>query len=290
MHKIRLYFAFFRTTIVDFFKDLPLIHGAALAYYVLLALVPLLYLSVSIFGQVVGHEKMLEIIETMLREQIGLTEPEAIISFLGDVNLGAGDLTLQITGSIMVVLSSTAILGSLRKSINKFYGIEKPKLAAKKVILKELVFRAVSMVFIVGVVTLLIVLYFAETVFLSLGNQFLEDLKLIGWFFSEFARHGLPIITNVVLFSFVFKYLHDGRLRWGIAVRGAAVTGVFLYLGQLFIKYYLGHYFFASGSGVAGTMLMLLVWVYYSALILFLGVKFTAAYAKQIGEPIQYRD
>ena len=290
MDKVRRFFKIVKSTLVDFFKDLPLMHGAALAYYALLALVPLLYLSVTIFGQIVGHDKMLSIIETMLREQVGLTEPESILSFLGDVNLGGGDLSLQITGGVMVVFSSTAILGSLRRSINQFYGVQKPRLAAKKVIFKALLYRLISMVFIAGIATLFIALYFMETIFLSLGNSFLEDLRFLGWIFSEFAQHGLPIISNIIIFSFVFKYLHDGYLRWGVAIRGAMITGLLLYLGQLFIKFYLGHYFFASGSGVAGTMLMLLVWVYYSALILFLGVKFTATYAKQIGEPITYRD
>lgn len=290
MHRVKKYSSFIRVTLVEFFRDLPLIHGAALAYYALLALVPLLYLSVTIFGQIVGHETMLDIIESMLRDQIGLTEPEGLLNFLGDVNLGAGDFSLQVTGAVMVVFSSTAIIGSLRNSINKFYGIERPSLGTKKIILKELFMRMISMGFIVGIGTLLIVIYFAETVFLSLGNRFFEDLKFIGWVFSEFAMHGLPIITNIILFSFVFKYLHDGYVRWGIAFRGAAITGLLLYFGQLSIKYYLGHYFFASGSGIAGTMLMLLVWVYYSSIILFLGVKFTAAYARQIGEPITYRD
>lgn len=290
MDRVRLFFELVKSTLIDFFKDLPLMHGAALAYYALLALVPLLYLSITIFGQVVGHDKMLSIIESLLKEQIGLSDPESILSFLGDVNLGAGDLSLQIAGGFMIIFSSTAILGSLRKSINQFYGVEKPQLAAKKMIFKAVIYRLISMIFIAGIATVFIALYFMETIFLSLGNSFLEDLRFLGWIFSEFTQHGLPIISNIIIFSFVFKYLHDGVLRWGIAIRGAMVTGVLLYLGQLFIKFYLGHYFFASGSGVAGTMLMLLVWVYYSALILFLGVKFTATYAKQIGEPIRYRD
>lgn len=279
-----------KDTLIDFFKDLPLIHGAALAYYALLALIPLLYLSVTIFGSIVGHDMMLEIIQNLLYEHVGVSDTSGIISFLDEVNLGGGDLGLQITGGFMVLFSCTAILNSLKKSINNFYGIERPPRGTKKLIISGLLFRLISMGSIVAATVLIVVIYFAETIFLSLGNKFFEDLELLNLFFSGFSRHGLPIITNIVIFSFIFKFLHDGVVKWRIAVRGALITGVLLYLGQLLLKYYLGHYFFASGSGVAGTMLMLLVWVYYSSLILFLGVKFTAEYARQIGDPIVSRD
>lgn len=290
MDNLRLVLNTTRHTLIDFFKELPLIHGAALAYYALLALIPLLYIGVSVFGQIVGHEIMISVIEGLLKDYVGIEDVSGIISFLNEVNLGSADQMLQVTGIIMILFSCTAIVNSLRKSINKFYGIEKPKMPAKRMILKGILFRLISMGAIVAVTVLLVVIYFAETIFLSLGNKFFEDLELLNWFFSTFTRHLIPIITNAIIFSFIFKYLHHGVVKWKVAIKGAVATGVLLYFGQLAIKYYLGHYFFASGSGIAGTMLMLLVWVYYSALILFLGVRFTAEYARSIGEPIVARD
>ena len=224
-----------KTTLFDFFRELPLIHGAALAYYALLALIPLLYLSVTLFGWFIGHDKMLEIIEGLLHDYIGIEDSTGIMAFLNDVDLGGGDLFLQVTGGVMVVFSCTAILNSLRKSINKFYGIQRGKRSTKKVIIRSVLFRLISMAVIVGATVILVVLYFAETVFLSLGNKFFEDLELLNVFFSGFSRHALPIVTNIILFSFIFKYLHDGIVKWRVAIRGAAATGFLLYLGQLFI-------------------------------------------------------
>jgi membrane protein len=279
-----------RKTFADFFGELPLIHGAALAYYALLALIPLLYLGVSVFGQIVGHETMITFIKSLLHDYVGIEDVDGILSFLNDVDLGSGDVMLQTTGVIMVLFSCTAIVNSLRKSINKFYGIKKSKRTVKRMILKGVLFRLISMGSIVAVTVLLVAVYFAETIFLSLGNKFFEDLEILNWFFSTLTRHLIPIVTNVIIFSFIFKYLHHGVVLWRVAIRGAIGTGLLLYVGQLAIKFYLGHYFFASGSGLAGTLLMLLVWVYYSSLILFLGVKFTAEYARSIGEPIVARD
>ena len=79
-------------------------------------------------------------------------------------------------------------------------------------------------------------------------------------------------------------------VKWKIAFSGALATGLMLYFGQLLIKYYLGNYFFAKDGGIAGTMLVLLAWMYYTSQIIFLGAKFTAVYAKMVGQKIVLRD
>jgi membrane protein len=277
-------------TFIEFSKERPFLHGAALSYYALMALVPLLYLSITFFGGFVGHDTMLEIIATLLKEYIGIQDISGIIEFLDQVDLGAGSLTLKVLGIGALLFSCTAILNSLKKSINEFYDVDNRLLNRKKRIVKGVIFRGVSMVVIVGLTTLVIALYFAETIFLSLGNRFFEDAELLNWLFSAIARHGIPITLNLIIFSFLFKYLHDGVVTWRVAIRGGVVTGILLYLGQLLIKIYLMNYFFAASGGVAGTMLIILVWVYYSSQILFLGAKFTAVYAKFKGTPIMLRD
>lgn len=279
-----------RTTIVEFFQDLPLMHSAALAYYTLLAMVPLIYMSIMLFGKIIGQEQMLDVIGYVLTKEVGIQDVSSIMSFLSDVDFTKSSPMLQVLGTIAILFSTTAILNSLRISINQFYGVERKKIGAKRIILRTLLARLISMAFVIGFAVLIIVIYFAETIFLSIGENYLEEKQMMHWFLSAITRHGLPILTNLIIFAFVFKYLHDGVVRWGIAMRGATATSIMLYVGQLLIKYYLLNYFFASGAGVAGTFLVLIVWVYYSAFILFFGVKMTATYAKLIGEPIQFRD
>lgn len=279
-----------KTTFVEFGKERSLLHGAALSYYAIMALVPLLYLSITFFGTFVGHDTMLDVIAEILHEYIGLQDIDGIMEFLDEVDLGGGSLVMKILGFAALLFSCTAILNSLKNSMNEFYDIDRIAMNRKKRVLKSIVFRLSSMVFIVGVTVLVIALYFAETIFLSLGNKFIEDLELLGWMFSAVARHGIPILLNAVIFSFVFKYLHDGFVKWRLAIIGGALTGLLLYLGQLIIKYYLTNYFFAASGGVAGTMLIVLVWVYYSSQILFLGAKFTAVYARYKGQAIVFHD
>jgi membrane protein len=278
-----------KSTFKEFSHERPFLHGAALSYYALLALIPLLYLSVMFFGVVVGHDTMHEIIETLLRDQIGLTDVSGITAFLETIEFSGSGGIMEAGGIIALMFSCTAILNSLKKSINEFYDLEKRKLNRKKRIVKGLVSRLIQMVFIVGATVLVIAIYFGETIFLSIGDKYFEGRELITWFFGAVAKHGLPILMNVILFSFLFKYLNDGIVKWKNAIVGAVVTGLLLYLGQLIIKFYLTNYFFGSGGGVAGTMLIILVWVYYSSQILFIGAKFTAVYSRYKGEPIEIR-
>ncbi|XOV68236.1 MAG: YihY/virulence factor BrkB family protein [Fluviicola sp.] len=275
-----------KTTVVEFSREQPLHHGAALSYYALMALIPILYLSVSFFGSFVGQDTMQEIIRELLHENVGINDVGGIIEFLGQVDL-TGNFALKTFGIIALLLSSTAILNSLKRSINEFYDLDKRKLGRKKKLVRGVIFRLVSMLAIGVMTSLIIALYFLETLVLSLEETYFSDSEFISWLFSNFAHHILPILLNFLVFSFIFKYLHDGLVRWKVAITGGVVTGIFLYLGQLLIKFYLANYFFAAEGGVAGTLLIILVWVYYSSQILFLGAKFSYVYASFIGFPIE---
>lgn len=278
-----------KTTVVEFTREHPLHHGAALSYYAIMALIPILYLSVTFFGSWVGQDTMQEIISELLHENVGIKDVGGIIEFLGQVDL-TGSFALKTIGVIALMLSSTAILNSLKRSMMEFYDLDKRKLGRRKKIVRNIIFRLVSMLVIGAMTSIIIALYFLETLVLSLEETYFSDNAFISWLFSGFAHHMLPVLLNFIVFTFIFKYLHDGVVRWKVAITGGIVTGIFLYLGQLLIKFYLANYFFASEGGVAGTFLVILVWVYYSSQILFLGAKFSYVYAKFIGSPIQTRE
>lgn len=278
------------STMEEFIAERSFLHGAALAYYAVFALVPILYLSVAVFGRVVGHQTMVEIITNFLTEQIGLSDVTGILDFLNQLDLGGGNFLMEIVGMIALLFSSTALINSLRRSMNEFYNLDKLTGSRKKLIVRSALFRLLSMLFITGTTVLLVIFYFAETIFLSVGNDLLENYDFLNTVFTYIAQHGIPIIANGIIFSFVFKYLHDGRVVWKRAIQGAVVTSLLLYLGQLVIQFYLTNYFFASNGGVIGTVLIILVWVYYSSQIIFLGAKYVAVKSRLLGDPIQLRD
>ena len=279
-----------KTTVIEFFKEQTLMHGAALAYYAMLALVPILYLSVTYIGRIVGEEAVIDMIGTMLRENIGLADTSGILNFLEEVNFLQGSNLMQTFGIIALMFSCTVIFNSLKRSINSFYGVVAKKEPAAKLILHNLLSRVISLGFIIGLTLLFILVYFAEPLFLSLGHKLFSGEGLLSLIFSIVAEHGVPILTNLVIFSFIFKYLHDGKVVWRNAIRGGLVTSVLLYIGQLIIKFYLMHFFFAADGGVAGAMLIILVWVYYSSQIIFFGAKYISVLSQMRGQPINKCD
>ena len=279
-----------KNTFLGFFKENSFFHGAALSYYTIFALVPLLYLAFATFGRIVGNEKLLEIIGGLLKEQVGIEDITGILSFLDGVDLAGGSFVMQVVGVVVLLISATALFGALRNSINAFYEVELIHESNKKLILSHLISRLVSVSILTLIGVVIIVIYFAQTLLLSFGSYLLGDSGTINELYSFLFEHGLSIFSNVIIFSFIFKYLHDGFVKWKIAIRGAALTSVLLYFGQLLIKYYLGNFFFAADGGIAGTLLVILAWMYYSSQIIFFGAKYTCEFAKKIGEPILPKD
>ena len=102
-----------------------------------------------------------------------------------------------------------------------------------------------------------------------------------------FFQHLISIFSNILIFTIVFKYIHDGFVPLKLAIKGAIVTSVLLFLSQLLIKYYLHNYFFLGNMGIGGSLFIFLAWVHYSAQIVFFGAKFTAVLAERDGIKIK---
>lgn len=130
-------------------------------------------------------------------------------------------------------------------------------------------------------------IYFAQSVLISIGARLLSNGSKVQDILFSLLEHFSIITINFLAFTFVFKFLHDGRVKWKLAMTGAVFTAVLLYFGQLVINYYLANYFFAKNSGVAGTLLAVLTWIFYTSQIIFLGAKYMSVYARMTGTPIQ---
>lgn len=280
-----------KETFRSFFEEKGLFHGAALAYYTVFAMVPLLYLCIAYFGKIIGQDVMLEIIEELLKTKVGINDVGGIMDFIRQLNFEKGNWLMELIGIAVLLVASSAFVVCLRDSINDFFDLEVNYSSRRKKLVKNLLFRVVSLAVIAVSTVVIIVFYFAQTILVSLSSDFFNNVYWLDVILSNLLRHGLAIISNALLFTVVFKYVHDGFVKWKLAFGGAIVTSVLLYLGQLLIKYYLFNFFFGGKSGgIAGTLFVLLAWVYYSSQIIFFGAKFTAVYARKIGKPISFKE
>lgn len=280
-----------KDSVVEFFGEEGLFHGAALAYYTVFAMIPLLYLCIVYFGKIIGQSVMLEIIEDLLRHKVGIQDVAGIMEFLKSLNFEKGNFFMEMVGIVVLLITSSAFIVCLKQSINDFFDLEIKYSTKKRMILKNLLFRLISMALVAALTVFLIIFYFTQTVVMSLSDSVFDNYEILDSIFSNVLKHGFAIFSNAVIFTMVFKYVHDGYVKWKLAIGGAVVTAVLLYIGQLLIKYYLFHYFFgAQSGGIAGTLFILLAWVYYSSQIIFFGAKFTAVYAKKVGKPIRFKE
>ena len=279
-----------KTTFSQFFQEKSFLHGAALSYYLIFALVPLLYLAFATFGKIVGNAKMAVIIGDLLKNQVGIEDVSGILSFLNGLDMEKGSFVANVVGILALLISSTALLASLRGSINEFFDIERVYHSHKKRILANLFSRLVSIILLTIMGIVAVAINFAQSILINFGDKIFGGSDVIHGVFLNTLTHGLSILSSVVIFLFIFKFLHDGLVQWKLALAGALVTSILLYFGQLLIKYYLGNLFFAKDAGIAGTILILLVWMYYSSQIIFFGAKFTAVYGKMVGKTIHAKE
>jgi membrane protein len=277
----------FKDSIVGYFSEGAFFHGAALAYYTLFSFVPIVYLSTSIFGRVVGKENMQTIIIDLLQNQIGISDTKGLMDFLNSVNFDKPSLFLEIVSIGILLYGCSAFLVSLKRSINEFFNISKKKRHEENIIMDLIGFRFLSVAFLALFAFIIILLYFLQgfifyafTNYLHYKNGFID-------FTLEFFQHLISIFSNILIFTIVFKYIHDGFVTIKLAIKGAFVTSVLLFLSQLLIKYYLHNYFFLGNMGIAGSLFIFLAWVHYSAQIVFFGAKFTAVLAERDGIKIK---
>lgn len=275
-----------KRTFVEFFQENSFFHGAALAYYTIFAIVPILYLALTIFGAVMGHDAIVEIIDKILVEQVGMSDSSGLLAFLDEVNFEKSSATLNVVGIVALMISSSAVIGSLRTSINDFYDIEVKLHNKRSKFFHTLLTRVISIFMLTVIGFSIIVLYTGETVFMSMSSKLYESFDMHAAWILKWVEDAVTISINMVIFALVFKYIHDGKVYWKLAFAGGLMTSVLLFFGQLGLKYYLYHFFFGSKMGIAGTLLIILAWMYYSSQIIFLGAKFIKVYSQMVGKTI----
>lgn len=279
--------AVFKESIIGYFSEGAFFHGAALAYYTLFSFVPIVYLSTSIFGRVVGKENMQTIIIDLFQNQIGISDTKGLMDFLNSVNFDKPSLFLEIISIGILLYGCSAFLVSLKRSINEFFDISKKKRHEENIIMDIIGFRFLSVAYLAIFAFIIILLYFLQGFIFYAFTNYLHYKNGFVDFTLEFFQHLISIFSNILIFTIVFKYIHDGFVPIKLAIKGAFITSVLLFLSQLLIKYYLHNYFFLGNMGIAGSLFIFLAWVHYSAQIVFFGAKFTAVLAERDGIKIK---
>jgi membrane protein len=268
---------------VQYIQDGAFFHGAALAYYTLFAFVPIVYLTTSIFGRIFGQSNMENIVIDLLKNRIGISNTDDVMALLHQVNFDRPNIFLEVISILVLLYGCSAFFVSLKRSINEFFDISRKKRHEENILMDIVGFRFLSVAYL-GVFALIIILfYFTQMFAFSILEHWIKTKNGFVNFSFSILEYGISILSNLLIFIVVFKYIHDGTVPWKIAFNGAFVTSIFLFVSQLIIKYYLINYFFLGNLGIVGSLFIILAWVNYSAQIVFFGAKYTAVLAKKNG-------
>lgn len=268
-----------RQTMANWWEDNVTRLAASLAYYTIFAIAPLLVIAIFIAGILWGHDAAQRQVHAQMKDFVGEPTARAVQDMVRNASQTGSGLWATIIGVALLVYASTNVFASLQDSLNTIWEVKPDPHASWWATFRNRVF-SFAMVLVIGF--LLLVSLVISTVLSALINF----IGGSGWFWQG-INFLVFIPIAALLFAMIFKYLPDVIIRWSDVWIGAGVTAVLFAVGKLAIGLYLGQSSVTSVYGAAGSLVVLLIWVYYSALILFFGAEFTQVYARRFGRRIQ---
>ncbi|MEO7953389.1 MAG: YihY/virulence factor BrkB family protein [Polaromonas sp.] len=258
--------------------------GAALSYYTLFSLAPLLIIVIAVAGMVFGQEAAQGAIVAQLRGIMGVQGAVAVEGLLKAAREPAQGVVATIVGIAMLLFGATAVFAELQSALDRIWRVP----AAKKEsgIWNLLHTRLLSFGLVLGLGFLLIVSLIVSAALAALGKWW------GGWFTGmdvllEMLNFAVSFGIFTLLFAMIYKIMPRAKIPWRDVWTGAAVTALLFTIGKVLIGIYLGKSSLASGFGAAGSLVVLIAWVYYSAQIFLFGAEYTWVYANQHGSRAQ---
>jgi membrane protein len=257
--------------------------AASLAYYTLLSLSPLLVLAVAVAGLVFGEEAARGQITQQLQTLFGAQAGDAIQAMLAHAKQpGSGSILGTAVSIVVLLFGASGVFGELQDSLNTIWEVQ-PR--PGRGILGFVKDRFFSFTMVLGVAFLLLVSLIISAALAAVGDW------VSAFSGAEWLWQGVNFLVSMaliaLLFGLVFKVIPDVKIRWRDVWLGAVVTAALFTLGKFLIGLYVGKAGVASPYGAAGSLVVIVVWVFYSAHILFIGAEFTQVYARAMGASVE---
>jgi membrane protein len=273
----------FKETFKEFIDDNGMKLSAALSYYTIFSLPPLLIIIISLSGIFFGTDAVQGKIFGQINDLVGNDAAIQIQETIKNVKLSNSNVFATTLSIIILVIGASGVFAEIQDSINYIWGIRaKPKRGLIKFLLNRLM--SFSMIGSVGFLLLvgLIVNSLMDILNTKLAAYFPHESVYLFYTINIF----IVFIIISLLFTIIFKALPDGKIPIRICLIGASFTAILFMIGKFFIGFYLGNFNIASIYGAAGSVIIILAWVYYSSIILYFGAEFTKVFAQIQGQTI----
>jgi membrane protein len=257
--------------------------GASLAYYSVFSLAPLLLIAITVAGQVYGEQAARGEIYAEIEGLVGPTGASAVQEMLRDCNSIEGKTLGAVFGILLLLVGASGVFVELQDALNTIWRVKVKPGAGLWAMARS---RILSFAVVIGTGLVLLVSLIVSAVLSAVAKYWtpvaLADQTAVWHCFDEVVSYAL--IT--LLFALMYKVLPDVNIAWRDVVVGAAVTALLFTLGKFLIGLYLGQSSVTSPFGAAGSLAVLLIWVYYSSQLVLLGAAFTRVYALRRGVPV----
>ena len=275
----RVVWALLGETAVAWYEDRAPRLGAALAFYTVFALAPGLIFIIALAALLLGKEAAQGQIINEVQDLIGAAGAHAIEAAIESARSAGGSLVATSLGVLTLLFGLWGVFGELQDALNTIWGVTTRPGRGVIGAIKE---RFWSFTMVIGIGFLLLV-SLAASAWLAAAGTFFAQLSPLPPTVMETANALLSFVIITVMFAVIYKLLPDVRIGWRNVWIGAAVTALLFTVGKSLIGLYLGRSSVASVYGAAGSLVVILLWIYYSAQVVFFGAEFTKVYSRRFG-------
>jgi membrane protein len=257
--------------------------SGALAYFTVFSMGPMLVVIISLCGIFLGQDAIEGKVYDTLRGTVGIDTATTLQEIIKNAGLGDKSKIAAVIGIVTLMIGATSVFGEIQDSINTIWGL-KPK--PKRGWVKMLQNRFLSFSILISLAFILLVSLAVSGMIEGLSGRLQRaypDVTVAVFYGIDLL---LTLIVTTFIFGVIFKVLPDASIKWRDVLTGAVVTAILFMIGKFGIGLYINKTDVGSTYGTAGSLVILLLWVYYSSMILYFGAEFTKAYAVEFGSPI----
>ncbi|WP_266205803.1 YihY/virulence factor BrkB family protein [Pontibacter kalidii] len=285
--KLKLGWTLTKRTFKKFSEDRPLDWAAIIGFYTIFSLPAVLIITLRIAGAVFGDEAVQGELSRQIGGIIGQGGAKQVQNIIENADRSASTTIGTIVGVSTMIFSATTVFVALQDSLNAMWEV---KAKAELGWFKLVVDRVLSLAMVVSLGFLLLVSLSIDVV-MGLINEFLrQELSGIAVYLITVGNVVVSILISIIIFAAVFKVLPDAKIRWPNVWVGATVTAILFVLGKFVLNIYFQHDPLADTYGAAGSLVLILVWVYYTSVIFLLGAEFTQVYSEAHDRGIRPQD
>jgi membrane protein len=259
--------------------------AAALAYYATFSLAPLLVVVIAVAGLLGGREAAQGLVMNQMQDLVGVQGREFIQDMVTRASVPSTGLAASVIGAGTLLVGALGAFNELQHSLNRIWDVEPKPIRGWSRRVQDFLFKRLLSFSLLVCIGFLLLISLVVSAAISALNEYLSGIPVLSQFVLQIINLVVSLLLITLLFGMIFKFIPDVKIDWRHVWPGAALTAVLFTIGKQLIGIYLGQSEVGSSFGAAGSLALIMIWIYYSSQILFLGAEFTQVFAKSEKTP-----